>query len=393
MGGKAETGQTKRLLTALYPTGLNGGVVELRERGDEAIISRTFAKSELGAQEYCDKKGTRAANGGAVYFGVASRDPNVPTDKRGKKEGVLDVPALWADIDVKKLGWDFPTVVRAFHDLPGAMRPGALVFSGGGLHAYWFLHEPLETDGAYGERTKLFEAVNKQVQLHCASDMVWDITRVLRAPGTFNRRANKLSRIVWCYPWSRAPLDAYAELWGADNKDAPWLGPDGFGDERWLPKSELRGISEHRAWQHVSKDKRRGRIERIDDVWAMTRVGGGGVYHGIDEAQMLTTAYEWISAQPLVTDAAREAKFETIVRRTLDRTREVAEAEGVALSWDWTAEEDKVRTKLTRWIEKWTWLSQQHEIEKKAAAKEKRKNDKASKADGRNVRPAAQPGA
>lgn len=374
MGGKTETHQLKRLLRALYQ---DGGIhTELRVRDGEEITARKWSKSPDSAQDFADNHGGSRKSTAAVYYGLGSR-----IDRgRGDKDNVSSVPALWADIDVGKLGWDLARVVRAFHELPGVLQPGALIFSGGGLHAYWFLDVPWECDGKYGHNTKAFEAVNKNVQLHCASDMVWDITRVLRVPGTYNSRSKKMSRIVWCYPWHRASLDEYRGAWDGMND---FLGPDGFAEAKFIPQSELRGITPQRAWAHVSGDKRRGRVERVDEVWAMTRVGGGGPFHGVDEAQLLTTCYEWISAQPILGEVNRAAKADWIVDRTLRQTRAVAEDAGVAESWDWDAERMTIRDKLVRWIDRWDAEREEFLAEKKRskAGGKKRRNGPAVAAD------------
>lgn len=77
------------------------------------------------------------------------------------------------------------------------------------------------------------------------------------------------------------------------------------------------------------------------------------------------------------TDAERgeEAKKSDIVRRVLERTKEIKAADqtGARLdSWDWDSEAAKIRYKLDRWVDKWAHL-------KEARAQEKRKADREKK--------------
>ncbi|MBI4595856.1 MAG: hypothetical protein HY730_05690 [Candidatus Tectomicrobia bacterium] len=58
----------------------------------------------------------------------------------GKKEHIVQIPALWADLDFK----DFPQEEfdRRLKSFP--LSPSIIVRSGGGYHCYWLLKEPLE---------------------------------------------------------------------------------------------------------------------------------------------------------------------------------------------------------------------------------------------------------
>lgn len=69
-----------------------------------------------------------------VYHGVG-----VFSRPRGQNDDVLAVCALWADMDFKDIPRD--QAIRRVKEFP--LKPSAGVLSGGGLHAYWFLKEPL----------------------------------------------------------------------------------------------------------------------------------------------------------------------------------------------------------------------------------------------------------
>ena len=101
------------------------------------------------AAQFDDKR-----NGYSVYFGVAKR-----RREGGGKQDVLGVTALWADIDTVNLGWDTDKCAKILHDAPREVSPSALIHSGGGLHAYWFLKSPLMAPA----QTKLIETANAKL--------------------------------------------------------------------------------------------------------------------------------------------------------------------------------------------------------------------------------------
>ncbi len=68
------------------------------------------------------------------YFAVATREGG------GKKEHIIQIPALWADLDFKDLSQEeFDSRLKSF-----PLSPSIIVHSGGGYHCYWQLKEPLE---------------------------------------------------------------------------------------------------------------------------------------------------------------------------------------------------------------------------------------------------------
>lgn len=100
-----------------------------------------------------------------VYFGPAMR-----LQAGTEKGDVLGSAALWVDADDPQ---------RPMCTLP----PSAMVFSGHGWHIYWFLDVPvLGVDN--------IEALNKIVteDVPTADKACWNANRVLRVPGTTNRK-------------------------------------------------------------------------------------------------------------------------------------------------------------------------------------------------------------
>src|SRR5512139_3942481 len=104
-----------------------GNQVETR-----ALPGKKQAFHKLGdwaaVEAWCKKN-----KGQDLYLAVATRNGG------GTKEHIVEIPAVWCDIDFKdapkeeadKRLWEFP------------LRPSLVVNSGGGYHCYWILKEPL----------------------------------------------------------------------------------------------------------------------------------------------------------------------------------------------------------------------------------------------------------
>src|SRR5262245_22741516 len=130
-------------LGALFETAPPGsGVVELRGlKNAGGFDNRLFTSEPSEIRRFLGRY--RENYPGGAYFGVALRTgkPNEDGKVTGKKTDISVITALWADIDVVKMGWDMDRTIGLIkgHEL----RPSALVNSGNGLHAYWCLDEPL----------------------------------------------------------------------------------------------------------------------------------------------------------------------------------------------------------------------------------------------------------
>lgn len=159
-----------------------GGMVELRacpnERGAGPAHS-IFTRDGTEIADFCrrrDKPGT------AVYFGVVTRREGAAS---GNKATVCHAPALWVDIDCAKQGLKGQETIEALDFLP--FPPSMIVNSGGGLHAYWQLEEPVNVGGP--ELYEPIEALCRRLALILAGDTSCaEIARILRLPGTLNSK-------------------------------------------------------------------------------------------------------------------------------------------------------------------------------------------------------------
>jgi hypothetical protein len=114
-----------------------------------------------------------AERSAGIFFGVLPRRP-----RGGKKEDTFPGLVAWLDLDFK----DFPggeaearTRLRGF-----PLEPSIVVRSGHGLHAYWILKEPTEP--------AILECLSKGLAKALGGDHAFDAARILRLPGTMNRK-------------------------------------------------------------------------------------------------------------------------------------------------------------------------------------------------------------
>ncbi|HPD17798.1 MAG TPA: AAA family ATPase [Planctomycetota bacterium] len=133
-----------------------------------------------------------------VYFGVGLAGRNF--GRRNSSSDIVAIVGLWADIDLaapwraeKPLPRTVDEARTILDRLP--LAPSVLVGSGHGLHAYWLFKEPwvFETDDERIEAAKTargwVQAVRNAARgLGWDVDSVGDLARVLRLPGTVNRK-------------------------------------------------------------------------------------------------------------------------------------------------------------------------------------------------------------
>jgi hypothetical protein len=368
--------ETVEFLTNLYGTTQGNGRIELRAKSaDGPVVAREFCSTYDKVQRFADKYGKKDDKL-AVYYGVGKRAADA---KDGRKESVLELPALWSDIDVGKHGWDYATIVKAIHDLPGSLQPSALVHSGGGLHAYWLLTEPvtLADESTWHDDVRAFETVNKSFGQFTAGDNVFDVSRVLRLPGTFNCRRNKACHVIWFYRWHKHTL---LQLEQAREDFGLFLGPTGFVKKEDLPIM-AHGTDAVKAFHYATDPGRRDWQSKHAAIWSTTRMGGGFPYYGLDEAQLLATAYLWAFEETPLGSGAEEAKKRRIVSRVLEETKAVKSNDMTGArseNWDWDGEEMKIRYKLDRWVTKWAYLQEVKAQEKRQAAKTRAADKKAA---------------
>lgn len=147
------------------------GLVELRALPSKA---RTFARPDDTAALEQFLSDHREEN---CYFGVATRRDATGGDLAHCRH----LGALFADVDFKTTP---EREVRA-RLARLALPPSAVVHSGGGLHLYWLLREPVELP----DEAERIKALLRRLAFTVGGDLAAaEPARILRVPGTFNRK-------------------------------------------------------------------------------------------------------------------------------------------------------------------------------------------------------------
>lgn len=180
-----------------------------RQTGRQRILwgkvadTDTFASRLAAAALDCD-----------VWLGVATRAERLDRG-RGGRDDCLRIPGLWVDIDIAgpghKTDAELPRDENEAMDLLTAivnaveLGPTDIVRTGGGIQAWWRFKAPELVDDTLLARwgATLLRVADEQ-GYHL--DSVWDAPRVLRIPGTVNRKTDT-PRPVTLHSSSTVPAD------------------------------------------------------------------------------------------------------------------------------------------------------------------------------------------
>lgn len=134
-----------------------------------------------------------------VYFGVGLRKPQLNVSQRGAKNDITALTSLFLEIDIdggnhKKE--NLPTYEEAMAVLDTfSLEPAIVNHSGGGLHVYYLLDEPIYLEAEEDRKQassllKRLENVIHELLSHKGkvADSVAELSRVLRPPGTLNHK-------------------------------------------------------------------------------------------------------------------------------------------------------------------------------------------------------------
>jgi hypothetical protein len=166
-----------------------------------------------------------------VYFSINSLRDGIEPGRRGEEADVVWWRALYADFDVKPKAFssidDALACITTVSGMLGA-RPSALIFSGHGVQPIWPIEDGLlDTAEKRMRAWRLSREFGKLVEMvawrdHRAGvDPVFDLSRVLRAPNTFNYKVPR--RIVEAYavadtgaPVTLDQVEEVVQGWGDD---------------------------------------------------------------------------------------------------------------------------------------------------------------------------------
>lgn len=219
-----------------------------------------------------------------VWFGVATRRENLGLARGGAADCVT-LPALWVDIDVAGPNHadstNLPTTIEdAWRLVRSFPEPAtAVIATGGGLQAWWFLAEPAHIDAGTTTLLARWHATWDRLGGALHVDNVFDVARVMRLPGTSNRKHAAVDvEILECDYERRYGLDDL-DRWLDDPpappepsraRDVPYIGPERPGDAYSARHTggqvlaELGFTLDHRdsngdeQWTRPGKDARQG---------------------------------------------------------------------------------------------------------------------------------------
>lgn len=166
-------------------------LIELRALGRSPRVVRCWHTLDNAARAaaWCVEL---AARGFDVYAGVQPRH-----SRRGGAAAVAALHTLYADLDCGP-GKALESKTHACKRLESmallGLGPTHVIDSGGGLHAYWLLREPLRPEGHFAWRE-----VMRAIARSLAADIsVTDLPRILRVPGTLNwKQRDNPRRVSW----------------------------------------------------------------------------------------------------------------------------------------------------------------------------------------------------
>lgn len=221
-------------------------------------VTRAFDLRQQGASAEAVEYAMRRAAASDVYAAIGLQAKAPQRGSRGKEDGVIALPGLWADIDIRgpaHKSSELPkTEAEALSLIEAAgLKPSIVVRSGFGLQAYWLFREPflIETEDERQMLKSLSRRFQQMLRLSArlrgwTIDPTADLCRVLRVPGTFNHKLAADVRQVTAeyFDWSYSLDDLGDMLAGIDDPGAggPPVAPVD------LPAAKLPPILDGCAW-------------------------------------------------------------------------------------------------------------------------------------------------
>lgn len=190
--------ETREWLEILYAE--TPGLVNICSTGNFA--GQCFASSDIdGILSYAEQLDLAGKEG--IYLRATTLSQEPEPGRRGGDGLSSHLPGLWADVDIEGPGHKHKGPLRLPPDVDEAMRivlesglpePSHWIHSGGGLYPWWLLREPAHIDDLEDFQSlsrgwqEILGASAKKLGYHYGTE-VGDLSRVLRLPGTINRKA------------------------------------------------------------------------------------------------------------------------------------------------------------------------------------------------------------
>jgi P4 family phage/plasmid primase-like protien len=195
----------RRFIQVIHGADLKGWLI-LWTRRDK--VTRAFDLSIETALDQASAYCAECAAQQDVYAAAGLQGEKPAGGSRGKEDGVVSVPGVWADIDIAgpaHKSKDLPPTEREAMQLVEAvgLPPSVIVRSGHGLQLYWLFDNPLiiETEAHLQNSRSLSRRFQQVLRIQAQTrgwkvDSTADLCRVLRVPGTFNRKISNDIRPV-----------------------------------------------------------------------------------------------------------------------------------------------------------------------------------------------------
>lgn len=151
-----------------------------------------------------------------VYAAAGLQGQKPASGSRGKEDGVVSIPGFWADIDIAGPAHKTKELPRTEQEALSlieavALQPSVIVRSGYGLQPYWLFHEPVMVQASVDREslTALSRRFQQLLRTQARArgwtlDPTADLCRVLRVPGTFNRKIDDDIRLITAEYFDRA---------------------------------------------------------------------------------------------------------------------------------------------------------------------------------------------
>ena len=219
-----------------------------------------------------------------IYFGIHPCNAARGRYERSRIEDVAWINCLFSEFDAKDHNNDLAQVrehVKAIEP-----QPQVVIYSGGGIHAYWLIREPMVHNSSTSEYLRGTQSA--WVRYTGGDSGAKDLARVLRLPGTLNAKYDPPRRVTFArFNYTGLAYELY------DLNDLCSI-----ADDYWLDDAPATEI------QPPTNGERRGRIAAAVKVlyeapegerntklhWAACRMYEMGMSEAGAAAELLPTA-------------------------------------------------------------------------------------------------------
>lgn len=250
-----------------------------------------------------------------VYFGVLPR-----LGRQGSQQSVQSASCLYADVDGGDEGVEGAKALLCECELP---LPDIAVKSGGGIHAYWLLKEPIllcshaQREVYNAVLRRLARRIGGSSPLAHADMSAAECARVLRVPNTINHKRENEPRTVKTV---RSPFNNEGRKSSVLPSDTTSVVPDALSYDEWralLPREPIQKVRPHYATGPYDAT---GQIAPALLAWAEQGYPEGKRHHD------LTGACVWLLKQCRVSPSDALALLRTKARNSPGR-RAIPDAE------------------------------------------------------------------